>query len=99
MPRRAKPWLQHPLLQPTQTKPDVVRRLQAMVTDHSGFLWTQANPEARIGPAPTTRLKDIAARTLVLVGGQDSHTCTLRPVCRWPGYPAPASSRFPASAT
>ncbi len=64
-------WMQHPLFVPAQSKPDVVRRLEAMVNDYSGFHWTQTNPETRVSPVPTTRLREITMPSLMLVGERD----------------------------
>ncbi len=64
-------WLDHPLFAQARTQPAVAARLRQMVGSYSGFHWSQTNPETALVPPTLSRLKDITAPTLVMVGQHD----------------------------
>ncbi len=64
-------WLQSPLFQATNERPEVARRLRDMVTHYSGWHWLNDDPVAEIDPPVAARLQQITAPTLVIVGERD----------------------------
>ena len=63
-------WLRHPFFGPAQQRPEVAARLQQMVADYSGKIWTGRDPH---GPHPTTQplLTGLDVPTTVVVGELD----------------------------
>ena len=64
-------WLATRLFMPAQEQPDVACRLQEMVGDYSGFHWTHRDPQVYLDPPAATRLEEITAPTLVVVGQRE----------------------------
>lgn len=66
-----KQWLGHPLFAPARERPVVAARLTQMVNDYSGWHWVNEDPGRRLSPPAVERLEEIAAPTLVIVGGRE----------------------------
>jgi pimeloyl-ACP methyl ester carboxylesterase len=49
----------------------VVARLRAIVADYSGWHWLHSDPRRSLEPPAITRLAEIAAPTLAIVGQHD----------------------------
>ena len=63
-------WLRHPFFGPAQRRPQVAARLQQMVADYSGQIWTGRDPH---GPHPRMQpsLAGLTVPTTVVVGELD----------------------------
>jgi pimeloyl-ACP methyl ester carboxylesterase len=61
-------WLAHPLFEPAMANPAVAARLTQMVSDYSGWHWVNADPGRGARPPAATRLDQIRAPTLIVVG-------------------------------
>lgn len=64
-------WLAHPLFAPAMRQPAVAARLRQMIGDYSGWHWVNRDPDYFPPPKVYTRLEQIAARTLAIVGEWD----------------------------
>ena len=64
-------WLQHPLFAPIRARPELDARFTQIVSDYSGWEWTNRDPQRDLAPPPTERLGEIRARTLAIVGERD----------------------------
>ena len=65
-------WLASPLFEAARRHPRVLRRLDEMVADYSGWHWTHENPQILADEPTIYSLKDISCPTLVLVGEHDT---------------------------
>jgi 3-oxoadipate enol-lactonase len=64
-------WLAHPLFATARERPDLARRLAAMVAGYPGQRWLGQDPHQQIRPEPIDVLEHVAAPTLVAVGDRD----------------------------
>ncbi|MEQ1574203.1 MAG: alpha/beta fold hydrolase [Vicinamibacterales bacterium] len=64
-------WLLSPLFAPAMARPDAAATLRMMVNAYSGWHWLNDDPDVALNPPPCTRLGEIHAPTLVIVGEQD----------------------------
>ena len=64
-------WLQHPLFAPILQQPGPRARLALIVSEYSGWEWTHKDPQRDPDPPPATRLDEIRAPTLAIVGERD----------------------------
>jgi len=64
-------WLGTGLFTPARRDPAVGARLEHMVMQYSGWHWSHRDPVQSIEPPAAAQLSRIAARTLVVVGGED----------------------------
>ena len=64
-------WLAHPLFDGARQRPELASQLAAMVAGYPGQHWLGQDPHQRAGPRPIDVLAEVAAPTLVAVGGQD----------------------------
>lgn len=64
-------WLTDPLFAPAQRDATLGRRLREIVMPYTGEYWTNASWRRGLSPAAITRLQEIRAPTLVLVGELD----------------------------
>ena len=64
-------WYAHPMFASAQRHPDVMARLRAIVSDYSGWHWLHSDPRRSADPPTITRLCDLAAPTLAIVGERD----------------------------
>jgi len=53
---------------PARERPDVAAALDAMLASYSGWHWLNKNPALPLDPPAVTRLREVRARTLVVVG-------------------------------
>jgi pimeloyl-ACP methyl ester carboxylesterase len=60
------------LFEPAAQKPEVAMKLMAMLTDYSGWHFTNKDPYIALDPPAIDRLHEITAPTLVLVGEFDT---------------------------
>jgi 3-oxoadipate enol-lactonase len=66
-----KQWLAHPLFAPARERPTVAARLAQLVNDYSGWHWVNPDPGRQLSPPAVDRVEEIAAPTVVLVGGRE----------------------------
>jgi len=64
-------WLAHPLFAATRQRPDLARRLAAMVAGYPGQHWLGQDPHRQVRPEPIEVLEQVTAPTLVAVGDRD----------------------------
>jgi 3-oxoadipate enol-lactonase len=64
-------WLAHPLFAAARQRPELAGQLAAMVAGYPGQHWLGHDPHRPGQPRPFDVLEDVAAPTLVAVGGQD----------------------------
>jgi 3-oxoadipate enol-lactonase len=64
-------WLQHELFAPIRARPELDARFTQMVSDYSGWEWTNKDPQRDPEPPPAQRLGEIRARMLAVVGERD----------------------------
>jgi len=64
-------WIESPLFETVHTRPSVSDAFRSMVTDYSGWGWTDADPGHWAEPDCNAQLGNITAPTLVVVGGFD----------------------------
>jgi 3-oxoadipate enol-lactonase len=64
-------WFDHPLFAPAREQPRVAARLSAMLADYSGWHWANTDPGLAPKPAALSRLADIRAPSMVVVGERD----------------------------
>jgi 3-oxoadipate enol-lactonase len=64
-------WLQHELFVPIRSRPELDARFTQMVSDYSGWEWTNKDPQHKPEPPPAQRLGEIRARMLAIVGERD----------------------------
>ena len=64
-------WLNSPLFAPARERPAARSRLEAIISDYSGWHWVNRNPVRRLEPPALQRLEEIMAPTLILVGERD----------------------------
>ena len=64
-------WLQHPLFASILEQPEPGARLIQMVSDYSGWEWSNQDPQIHPEPPPAERLADIRAPTLAIFGARD----------------------------
>lgn len=65
-------WLAHPLFAPARRQPDVAARLDRIIDDYSGWHFVNANPEHGLKPPAATRLHELQAPVLAIVGEHDT---------------------------
>jgi len=63
--------LASPLFAPALTMPRTARRLREMVADYSGWHWVNDDPHQPPDAPAITRLQDVRAETLILIGELD----------------------------
>ncbi len=68
-------WLSHPLLQPAQDNPALVRQLSQMLETYSGWHFLNYNYGESSEPPAIERLDTISVPTLVIDGAQDTLDC------------------------
>ena len=70
LPEAKTAWLRHGFFVPSQSKPDVTRRLTEMIADYSGVHWTEPDPH---GPHPDclSSLPTLEVPTTVVIGERD----------------------------
>ena len=64
-------WMASPLFEAARRHPRVLRRLDEMVSDYSGWHWVNENPQILADEPAIYHLKDIDCATLVIVGEHD----------------------------
>lgn len=64
-------WIASPLFEAARRHPRVLRRLDEMVSDYSGWHWVHENPQILADEPAIYHLKDIQCPTLVIVGEHD----------------------------
>jgi 3-oxoadipate enol-lactonase len=64
-------WLAHPLFAAVRQRPDLARRLAAMVAEYPGQHWLGQDPHEEVRPGPIHVLEQVTSPTLVAVGDQD----------------------------
>jgi len=64
-------WLAHPLFAAARQRPDLARRLAAMVAEYPGQHWLGQDPHEEVRPEPVRVLEQVTAPTLVAVGDRD----------------------------
>src|SRR5215472_3856915 len=64
-------WLAHPLFAAARQRPELAAQLTAMVAGYPGQHWLGHDPHRPVEPLPIDVLEDVAAPTLVAVGGRD----------------------------
>jgi pimeloyl-ACP methyl ester carboxylesterase len=64
-------WLQHELFAPIRAQPELDARFTQIVSDYSGWEWTNKDPQRDLDPPPAERLGEIRAPTLAIVGERD----------------------------
>ena len=64
-------WLASPLFEAARRHPRVLRRLDEMVSDYSGWHWVHENPQILADEPAIYNLKNIECPTLVIVGEHD----------------------------
>lgn len=69
--RAKKNWLNHPVFEPANRKPEVVKQLQVMVADYSGWHWFNDDPRIKLNPAAIDRLEAIKIPTQIILGELD----------------------------
>jgi pimeloyl-ACP methyl ester carboxylesterase len=65
-------WLAHPLFAPALRQPEVAARLKQIIDDYSGWHFVNANPEHGLKPPAATRLHELGAPVLAIVGEYDT---------------------------
>ena len=65
-------WMSSPLFTAALRHPRVLRRLDEMVSDYSGWHWTHENPQILADEPTILSLKEIQCPALVLVGEHDT---------------------------
>ncbi|CAN5866260.1 alpha/beta hydrolase [soil metagenome] len=63
--------LDHVIFAPAREQPTISARLVEMVTENSGWHWVNNDPERAMEPPATTRLQEIMAPTLIILGERD----------------------------
>jgi 3-oxoadipate enol-lactonase len=64
-------WLQHELFAPIRARPELDARFTQIVSDYSGWEWTNKDPQRDLDPPPAERLREIHAPMLAIVGERD----------------------------
>lgn len=64
-------WFDHPLFAPAREHPAIAARLAGMLADYTGWHWTNADPGLLSRPPALTRLAEIRAPSMVVVGERD----------------------------
>ena len=64
-------WMGSPLFEAARRHPRVLRRLDEMVSDYSGWHWVNENPQILADEPAIYQLKDIACPSLVIIGEHD----------------------------
>ena len=64
-------WLKYPLFGPALENSSVAPRLTQIVTDYSGWHWSNADPGLLPNPVAASRLAKISTPTLIIIGERD----------------------------
>jgi pimeloyl-ACP methyl ester carboxylesterase len=67
----ADAWLSSPAMRPAMERPELARRVRILTHANSGIFAAGPNPEVPLDPPALTRLEDVRAPTLVIVGDRD----------------------------
>ncbi len=64
-------WINMPLFAPAFEQPSVRERLEAMLSDYTGWHWTNDDPQVNLDPPADERLDELHLPVLVIVGARD----------------------------